>query len=245
MVALVLSPARLSRSPKMADLNKFVIQPSSKAVIYWVLVVFGSFIQQYFPPPQSYFSKKTNVFNVYMVKFSWGWTVGVLFLYLVASHRPSRPLARGLARLIVATFSWYFWTTLFVSIEDLTAVCEGGRSFATRSTCKAQGFYWNGFDISGHTFLLIHCCLVMTEEIQPLKDKKPRGRVLLLAWCLVGLQFLWEFMLVCTALYFHTVYDKIVAAAIAIAIWGLTYQWWYQCETKLTPGKPGQFKLRL
>ena len=232
--------------------------PSSKAAIYWLLVVFGSFIHDFIPLPQSYFSNKRNVFNVYFVKFSWGWTLSLLIVFvgLTSSIYTSCNLvlmAKHYGRLLVATFSWYFWVNLFLYIEDLTGVCEGDEKFTTRRSCKTQGFHWNGFDISGHAFLLIHCCLVIGEEIQLMKHwekfitgtNKASGRqehamltpfVRLAFLCIVILQLLWEFMLVCTAVYFHSVYQKVLGAAVAIFTWRVTYRCWY--HTDLSPGLP-------
>ena len=33
-----------------------------------------------------------------------------------------------------------------------------------RKACVAKGFSWNSFSISGHSFILIYCTLIIMEE---------------------------------------------------------------------------------
>jgi len=59
-------------------------------------------------------------------------------------------------------------------------------------------------------------------------------------YLLVGLTFLscmWEVMLLCTCLFFHSMPQKITGTIIAILFWFLTYQMWY--KSSLSPGLPG------
>ena len=48
------------------------VDPSIKVGIYIMLVFFGSILGDVLPIPNSYFSRKDNMFNVYFVKLSWG-----------------------------------------------------------------------------------------------------------------------------------------------------------------------------
>ena len=235
-----------------------LIPPSSKAAIYWLAIVAGSFIHDFLPLPQSYLSNKRNVFNVHFVKLGWGWTLGLLipFISLTSSVYTSfNPTAmlKHLSRMAVGTFGWYFWVNLFVYIEELTGVCEGEETLSSKETCHFQGFHWDGFDISGHTFLLTYSALVISEEIQAKKrwstERNTRGttwfdRRHALLSPLVELLFifislllvLWEFMLVCTAVYFHTVHQKVLGALVALFTWYVSYKVWY--ENELSPGRP-------
>lgn len=53
----------------------------------------------------------------------------------------------------------------FLHYEQYTAKCHGAEH-ALRHTCDLEGGKWvSGFDISGHTFLLIYSILVMSEEV--------------------------------------------------------------------------------
>lgn len=59
-------------------------------------------------------------------------------------------------------------------------------------------------------------------------------------YLLVGLTFLscmWEVMLLCTCLFFHSMPQKITGTVVAILSWFLTYQMWY--KSNLSPGLPG------
>ena len=143
-----------------------------KVPFYLFVVVVCSFIHGFQPLPQSYLSNKRNVLNVYFVKFGWGWTLLVLipFISFTSSLYTSlNPLAilKHLRRMAVATCGWYIWVNLFVYIEELTGFCKGEEKLTSKRSCYQEGFYWDGFDISGHCFLLTYSALVISEELQP------------------------------------------------------------------------------
>lgn len=69
------------------------------------------------------------------------------------------------------------------------------------------------------------------------KTFTPYVRGLLIAMTL--LTCLWDVMIVSTALYFHTMVEKLVAGILAIAVWFVTYKYWYS-KTKFLPYCPGQ-----
>jgi len=62
----------------------------------------------------------------------------------------------------------------------------------------------------------------------------PRIKCLLVA--LTVLSCMWEVMLLCTCLFFHSMPQKITGTIVAILFWFLTYQMWY--KTSLSPGLP-------
>ena len=236
-----------------------LMPPLSKAAIYWLAILAGSFIHDFLPLPQSYLSNKRNVFNVYFVKLGWGWTLLLLipFISLTASvHTSFNPTAmlKHLSRMAVGTFAWYFWVNLFVYIEEITGICEGEETLSSKVTCRLQGFHWDCFDISGHAFLLTYSALVISEEIQvkrwwSTEQRNTRGTtwsdrthaffsplVELLFICISLLLVLWEFMLIFTTVYFHTVHQKVLGAFVALFTWYVTYGVWYEIE--LSPGRP-------
>ena len=236
-----------------------LMRPLDKASIYWLAIVAGSFIHEFLPLPQSYLSNKRNVFNVYFVKLGWGWTLGLLipFISLTSSVYTSfnpTSMLKHLSRMAVGTFGWYFWVNMFVYIEELTGQCEGEETLSSKKTCHFHGFHWDGFDISGHAFLLTYSALVISEEIQvkrwwsaELRNTRRTtwfDRVQPLVSLLVDLLFifisllliLWEFMLVFTSVYFHTVHQKVLGALVALFTWFVTYGVWY--ENELSPGRP-------
>ena len=222
-----------------------------KVPFYLFVVVVCSFIHGFQPLPQSYLSNKRNVLNVYFVKFGWGWTLLVLipFISFTSSLYTSlNPLAilKHLRRMAVATCGWYIWVNLFVYIEELTGFCEGEETLISKRSCYQEGFYWDGFDISGHCFLLTYSALVISEELQH-KPHWPSdavqtspeninefqhmniARLLTLeVFSLFAglLSILWEFMLVFTTIYFHTFSQKVLGAVIAIFTWYIIYRVW-------------------
>ena len=253
--------------PYLESFYDWVLMPTHfKVAFYWFVVLVGSFIHGFQLLPLSYLSNKRNVFNVYFAKFGWGWTLLLLipFISLTSSVYTSlNPLAilKHLSRMAVATCGWYFWVYLFFYIKELTGFCEGEETLISKRSCNKEGFYWNGFDISGHCFLLIYSALVISEELQPklywpsimsaVVQTSPENingfqyrNIARLVTPFVGvfsffaglLLILWEFMLVFTTIYFHTVYQKVLGAGIAIFTWYITYRVWY-CYA-LSPGLP-------
>ncbi|PSN42567.1 FIT family protein [Blattella germanica] len=70
-----------------------------------------------------------------------------------------------LARLGIATFAWFFWTKLFAYIETTYGRCNvASKKFQTKEACLGGGFFWYGFDLSGHAFILIYSSLILIEE---------------------------------------------------------------------------------
>lgn len=231
-----------------------------KAAIYWLIVVLGSFIHEFYPLPQSYLSYRRNVFNVYFVKFSWGWTwtllslLSILCTAILTSWNVVQ-MMRHYSRLLVATLGWFALTTMFEYVEHFTGTCTGDASHNSKLTCHRNGYFWEGFDVSGHTFLLIYCCLTISEEIQVVKHlekkikesynqqnpgskgslsfsakywyKLLRPFIYVVFICTSLIMVLWEFMLVTTCIYFHTVLQKLLGAIIAIATWWGTYCYLY------------------
>ncbi|XP_027055575.1 fat storage-inducing transmembrane protein 2-like [Pocillopora damicornis] len=160
--------------------------------------------------------------------------------------------------------------SIYGSIEDhlislgavlfLAFQASCGVSQATEN-CYQEGFYWNGFDISEHCFLLTYSALVISEELQPklhwpsitsaVVQTNPENingfqhrNIARLVTPFVDvfslfaglLSILWEFMLVFTTIYFHTVHQKVLGAGIAIFTWYITYRVWY--HDALSPGLP-------
>lgn len=232
------------------------IQPTIKAIIYWVIVVIGSLINDFHRPPESYFSSKQNVFNVVFVKSSLLWTLAfvvpfVALTSMMKSQGSVSVLLKDLSRILVVIGVWYVVTTVFDFVLDLTGVCEGSELFSTKETCQADGLIWVGFDISGHCFLLSYCSLVLSEEIQAIcfwHDNKHSSQwkchfkfgeylanILYVCCCLLIL--LWEGMLACTSIYFHTVDTKIIGIFTGLMCWTVTYKLWYE-KQHFSPGIP-------
>ena len=99
------------------------IDPNIKVGVYIILVFFGSILGDVVPIPKSYFSRKENMFNVYFVKFSWAWTIGLVgsFVFMssqVYSAGDKVKVKKHMFRLIIATVMWFFFTKSFVYIEE-------------------------------------------------------------------------------------------------------------------------------
>ena len=149
------------------------VDPSVKVAVYVLSVFFGSIIADVLPIPRTYFSRKDNVFNVFFVKWSWAWTMTLVgsFLYLTAQVYCCGNKARirsHFIRLLLATLMWMLWTNLFVFVEESHGFCNLALAKSSRKNCAAKGGVWSRFSISGHTFILIYCTLIIMEEAKAL-----------------------------------------------------------------------------
>lgn len=140
-----------------------------KIAVYLGTLFLLSLIADVISFPKTYFSRSSNVFNQYFVKIGWFWTLFLTVPYVLLTSficccgKRRLMLTGHLSRLVIATLSWYLWTTIFNVIETKYGRCSS-RLFDNRISCLQNGHFWNGFDISGHCFILIYSSLVMIEE---------------------------------------------------------------------------------
>lgn len=102
---------------------------------------------------KSYFSKADNFFNLFFVKWGWGWTITFVGLFVaVTSFTTScgnRDVVRNqVLRLAMGTLVWFTFTSLFEIIEYRSGICSVTK-YLTKQKCAAKGYRWKGFDISG------------------------------------------------------------------------------------------------
>ena len=256
-----------------------LIKTVYKLAIYLCAASVLSVVTDLIRVPTSYFSEKTNFFNVVFVKMGWGWTLSLLlpFVYFTSTTYccgKTTLVRQHMARLGIATFFWYVCTQMFNWVENATGMCSSAEiEHNDKQICKDAGYEWVGFDISGHTFLMMHCLLVISEEvkciggwtkidevIQSEQDKPTRlnaqqlsvlkysyraytPRIKVMVICITLLQLLWELMLFTTILYFHNMPQKLAAACFASTVWLCTYQTWFQMKD-VWPLSPGQGPIR-
>ncbi|XP_072370907.1 acyl-coenzyme A diphosphatase FITM2 isoform X2 [Scyliorhinus torazame] len=191
----------------------------------------------------------------YFVKFSWGWTLGLLLPFVFTSNyfvqRDVLFAIRRITSCVVGTAVWFFSTRFFHVIESFTGECYESQNmtvlheFENLYTCRKHGHLWLGFDISGHSFLLSYCVLMITEEIAVVNElhkmEQKRGKatatiIKSLFIALNALLLLWVWMFFCTAIYFHDMPHKIIGTAFGISAWYGTYGFWF--KKSFSPGLP-------
>lgn len=144
-----------------------------KVALYLGSLFLVSLIGDFLPYPKTYFARSDNLFNVYFVKMGWAWTLGAIipFSYLtshiICCGNTNKLLKCHLPRVLIATGFWFVWTKSFSIVENWYGRCNV-RNFDSKSTCLKAGHFWNGFDISGHAFILIYASLVLIEEARPI-----------------------------------------------------------------------------
>ncbi|XP_006000542.1 acyl-coenzyme A diphosphatase FITM2 isoform X1 [Latimeria chalumnae] len=237
--------------------NMFCTTEAVRKNFQWVLVaitVAGSLIKEVQLLPDSYFNYKRNVLNVYFVKLAWGWTLCILLPFIALSNfcvsRDIKIVLKRSSTLVVGTAVWYAFTWLFFYIEDLTGSCFESATmtavkseYGNRAACRKSGYFWHGFDISGHSFLLSYCALMIFEEIAVTKEVKQMKSNIhplmnnIINVLFIALNFLviiWVWMFICTSVYFHDPLHKILGTASGVLSWYTTYKQWY-----LKPFSPG------
>jgi hypothetical protein len=123
--------------------------------------------------PKMPFAYTNNFFNQYFVKLGWFWTLflSVPFVFMTSYAYccgKKGMVAKHMIRLLIATVFWYVWVNFFVYIEGLYGLCSDRRDLKTKSACLKATSKWVGFDLSGHTFILIYSNLVLIEEVRPI-----------------------------------------------------------------------------
>lgn len=144
-----------------------------KVALYLGSLFIVSLIGDFIPYPRTYFARSDNLFNVYFVKMGWAWTLLLSTPFLLMTSftlccgDKQKIIKHHLLRIVIATFFWFVWTKLFNVIENAYGHCNN-RKFDSKSACLKAGAFWNGFDISGHAFILIYSSLVLIEEARPI-----------------------------------------------------------------------------
>lgn len=144
-----------------------------KVALYLGSLFIVSMIGDFIPYPKTYFARSDNIFNVYFVKWGWAWTLALSVPYMVLTScilccgNREKLIKEHLPRILVATFFWFVWTKAFNFIETMYGRCNV-KNFDSKIACLKGGHFWNGFDISGHAFILIYSSLVLMEEAKPI-----------------------------------------------------------------------------
>lgn len=196
----------------------------NRILAYCVLITFCSILSL----PEEYKVEKSNVLNQWFVKIGWFWTNALILplLFLTIKNDDKENVAQATLRILSSTFLWYTSVNLFQLIDTNT-----------------------GFDISGHTFLLMFSNLIINSEIKysrlnksSLKgnsretsttltvlglDKNEPQPLFTVKVFLFILSALWDFMLLQTALYYHTILQKAIAALWAIGSWYILHLLFY------------------
>ncbi|XP_071493563.1 acyl-coenzyme A diphosphatase FITM2-like [Diadema antillarum] len=249
-----------TRPKKGGGQMKRLLSSQNLAVLISLAILIGSVLRENGMILDSYFSNKHNVLNQKFVKWSWGWTLCFMTPYLLLlswARFPGQiiPAVRSLLRLAVLTASWYFWVEIIMfHVHENTGACSiDPKTHRASLACRRAGGAWDGFDISGHSFLLVLIILSIHEELAPFwqhyespglkfvfpnrssmeMEEHPILSVIfklgLYATTIVIslMQSLSVIMVIATSLYFHTMSHKVLGTAIALLTWFATYRVWF------------------
>ncbi|CEP16652.1 hypothetical protein [Parasitella parasitica] len=238
----------------MDMLRKYLKPHQAVALVLYPSTVLIAFLYSTIGhPPDSYFSSKRNIFNLFFVKIGWFWVTLVYFayLYLVGSRRLQNTQAfiRGASRYALVTLYWYIMTQWLLgpSFIDRVYVLTGGKcssllqdtklnvelaTVVQQQVCRRMGGQWTGgHDVSGHCVLLIHASLFLWEELSwmfynatPFIQMKTRDRAQYFSVVSVlSLASLWYVMLFMTGVYFHGHFEILSGSIFGVLGWALLY----------------------
>jgi hypothetical protein len=234
----------------MDFLNKYLKPHQRVSLILYPATALIAFLYSILGnPPETYFSNKRNILNVYFVKIGWFWVTLVYFsyLFLVQSRKDIRQFINGACRYIFVTMYWYLMTQWLLgpSAIDRIYVLTGGKCSSLlqdvevnvklvnvfeQQVCRRLGGQWiGGHDVSGHCVLLIHASLFFWEELswmfysfdQFLLIKKRSKVQYLSIMAILVISAIWWFMLFQTGLYFHGHYEILSGTLFGILGWAI------------------------
>ena len=267
----VISPALRPKTLRRKVIHFFLhSSPLGKVFAVGTIILLGSLLQLLDVVPDSIFAYNFNPANQYLAKLSWLWTL----IFILAALTITAPLYSGLkwkmtirhfSRLVIGHLVWYCGTYMLNLMDNALGKCTVD-TFNTYRTCTKAGHTWNGFNISGHTFLLTYCILIITEEASNVKlevwdgfslqdnrvfDKLgPQAKLWLIYWWRkvgglvevteiygLSLVLVWILMVTTTSLYFHTFLEKMIGFFFGVGCWYVSYDLVYGISAYV-PCKP-------
>ncbi|KAJ3029466.1 UNVERIFIED_CONTAM: fat storage-inducing transmembrane protein 2 [Siphonaria sp. JEL0065] len=124
----------------------------------------------------------------------------------------------------ILTTQWFFGQSILDRVLHATGSCTLNQDpsiteiYTTARSCKKSGGEWTGFDVSGHCLLLIHCGVLLLEELRVAKVVGDFGNSVVKGVMGVSVAFLglWWFLLMATAIHFHDLPEKVCGTALTV-----------------------------
>lgn len=206
------------------------IMENTRILAYCALILVCSLLNL----SEDYKINKTNILNQWFVKLGWFWTNTMVLPLMFATVRADdkETVSKTIFRFVLSTILWYSSVNLFQYIDTAT-----------------------GFDISGHTFLMMFSNLIISSELKLSKERleadkktfvetKPllnrrslQEQAPIIKILPLILSALWDFMLLQTALYYHTMIQKAIAAVWAIGSWYILHMVFYHKDVDKERGR--------
>lgn len=135
-------------------------------------------------------------------------------------------------RLALASAYWYFVINFIMRpVYIWFGSCSDSTISSFRECKLSTETVWNGFDISGHVFIILHSSLIIMEELKMnITSSSNAKKHDNLAWAqdLLGtisgfVLVLWYLMLIMTCLYFHPFLEIASGALLGVGFWITVY----------------------
>jgi len=157
---------------RLAESYLLRVNTTHRAILIFILVMGLSVLMDDIQMTDSVLTNKQNPLNSLLVKWGWGWTFTSVGLFLLSSSLVVHGAVftfhnlKNILYLLVGTVVWFVFAQLiFPYVEHRTGVCQHSEITDKRS-CARAGYWWTGFDSSGHCFLLLWNILFIAEEVQ-------------------------------------------------------------------------------
>ncbi|XP_027212874.2 acyl-coenzyme A diphosphatase FITM2 isoform X2 [Penaeus vannamei] len=166
-------PQPLFESITTLGISYLHISPKLRICYFISILFFMSFMGDSVEVPHlQLLTGKKSTLNQVFVKLGWGWTfsiIGIFSLFSLLIHKDWIKRMKCIAvRLAITTFFFFIWCSItFPTIERYTGYCIHNGisfSFAKRECVKRPEHEYVSFDISGHSFLLTYCIMIIIEE---------------------------------------------------------------------------------
>ncbi|KAK7075220.1 hypothetical protein SK128_020059 [Halocaridina rubra] len=142
-----------------------------KILYYFASLLLFSWMKATETPHVDFLTGKHSILNQVFVKLGWAWTLGVFAVYRLLSLSVDKEwrstLKKLCLRFAVTTFFFYIWCAIiFPAIEAYTGACllKKIRTDLPKRECLKRKYEYISFDISGHSYLLTYCVLILMEE---------------------------------------------------------------------------------
>ncbi|XP_076034649.1 acyl-coenzyme A diphosphatase Fitm isoform X2 [Oratosquilla oratoria] len=125
-------------------------------------------------PHLDFLTTKNSILNQVFVKQGWGWTISLVLFFnlscVLLQPNIKKTLFNLMIRVVVLTAFWFLWCMVFFPLlERRTGKCVYRGiivQMAKRACLKEEDHVYHAFDISGHSFILIYCTLIIHDEIR-------------------------------------------------------------------------------
>ncbi|KAF0988981.1 hypothetical protein HZS_4847 [Henneguya salminicola] len=200
-------------------------------LFHLALLLLGCHIHKKYDLFIPYLKNKKNILNTVFVKCSLGWSCTLMLLFLtadLAQYGAYERLTKILSFIGSSIIIWKLYIWLFAKIFMALGNCVPFKSIKSLEKCVIKGGEWASFDISGHSFILLYCGLLINhakfrsflhqQTAHQKNEPKDALKIIVdaLDKVLTFFQIIWISMFFITMTSFHHRSEKVVGSIFGI-----------------------------